>query len=43
MFSIIEQRVKKAIIVTFRYRVQHESLLQVEKDQSEFIEDFGIK
>lgn len=26
-----------------RYRIQYESLLQVEKEQNEFIEDFGIK
>ncbi|XP_064392861.1 intraflagellar transport protein 20 homolog [Halichondria panicea] len=26
-----------------RYRIQYESLLQVEKEQTEFFEDFGIK
>ena len=26
-----------------RYRIQYESLLHVEKEQNEFIEDFGIK
>ena len=31
------------MLMDFRYRIHHESLLQVEKEQSEFIEDFGIK
>lgn len=26
-----------------RYRIHYESLQQVEKEQSDFIEDFGIK
>lgn len=26
-----------------RYRIQYESLLQVEKEQNDFFEDFGVK
>lgn len=29
--------------VSSRYRIQYESLVQVEKEQNEFIEDFGVK
>ena len=31
------------LYVQYRYRIQYESLLQVEKEQNEFFEDFGIK
>lgn len=30
-------------VIAHRYRIHYESLLQVEKEQSDFIEDFGIK
>ena len=30
-------------LASYRYRIQYESLLQSEREQNEFIEDFGIK
>ncbi len=41
LYNVIEVIVPLACL--HRYRVQYESLLQVEKEQTEFFEDFGIK
>ena len=41
----LEQTVFMCVLPYFslRLRIQHESLQQVEREQAEFIEDFGLK